>query len=253
MRYELDHVIVHVRDLPKAVNDWRELGLEATDGGVHPRVGTRNAIVRFPDRSFLELMTVADRDKVREHAPAVLAFIELHPDGPMNWALRVDAAAASAAALRGAGFPVGPLREGEGRRDSGRIARWRSFQVEEPAFPFLIQYAGAPTSEPSPTGLPVSGIAAAIVQGISADALGKRLAAAFGTLRDDGRVQLARGEIVVVEEPREHPGIIGAELLVHDPERARRILAAQGVSAIDGWVSDPRLHGIALRLVSEHR
>lgn len=251
MTFSLDHVIVYVRDLAAAREDWRALGLEATDGGMHPKVGTRNAIVRFPDGSFLELMTIEDREKAREQAPAIVAFVELHPDGPMSWALRTDDLAGVAERLRAGGFPVGALREGEGRRDSGKVARWRSFQVEEPAFPFVIHYAGPPTSEPSTAGLPIAGIAAAIVQGVEARSLAERLARAFGTLRDDGRVQLARGEVVTVEEPRQHPGVIGVELLVTDADRATRMLAERKVSVVDGWLGDRRLHGIALRLVSE--
>jgi hypothetical protein len=253
VRYYLDHVIVHVRALAGATADWRALGLEPTDGGQHPRVGTRNAIVRFPDRSFLELLAIEDRERVREAAPATLAFAELHPDGPISWALRVDDLRTSRTELQRAGFRVGEIRMGEGRRDSGKTARWRSFAVEEPAFPFLIEYAEPPTSSPSVDGLPIAGIAAAIVQGVSAGALAARLAAAFGTLREDGRVPLASGEVAVVEVPEEHPGVIGAELLVTDEARAGAILAERRVGVVDGWVRDPRLHGLALRLVAERR
>lgn len=251
MAFFLDHVIVYARDLAAAREDWRALGLEATDGGSHPLTGTRNAIVRFPDRTFLELMTIEDREKAKERAPTIVAFAELHPDGPLHWALRTDDLDAAAESLRAAGFRVGSVRPGEGRRDSGKVARWRSFHIDESAFPFVIEYAGPPTSEPSPTGLPVAGIAAAIVQGVEAHSLAERLARACGSLGEDGRVRLASGEVVVVEEPREHPGVIGAELLVAEPERATRMLAERKVSVVDGWIGDRRLHGIAVRLVSE--
>ncbi len=251
MRFFLDHVIVHVRDLAAAVADWRALGLDATDGGSHPKHGTRNAIVRFPDRSFLELMTIEDRERLKSYAPAMLALMELHPDGAMSYALRVDDVVAARGELEEKSFRVLPLWNGEGRRDSGRVARWRTFHLEEVAFPFVLQYEGAPTSEPSTRGLPIAGLAAAIVQGVSAPALAARLGSAFGEVADDGRVRLDGGEIVVVEEPLEHPGVVGAELLVSDPARASAYLAERGVGAVDGWVRDPRRHGLALRLVTE--
>ncbi len=251
VRFSLDHVIVGVRDLPGAVEDWRAIGLDATDGGSHPSHGTRNAIVRFPDRSFLELMTIDDREKLKGYAPALLAMLELHPDGAINWALRTGDVEAARSALEAKGVRVLPVWQGEGRRDSGKVARWRTFHVQEPAFPFVLQYDGPPTSEPSRGGLPIAGIAAAIVQGVSAPALADRLAAAFGELDHDGRVRFASGEAVVVEEPREHPGVVGVELLVGDAERATAYLRERGVGAADGWVSDRRLHGLRLRLVSE--
>lgn len=249
--FHLDHVIVHVRDLQSAVADWRSLGLEATDGGRHPKMGTRNAIVRFPDRSFLELITIEDREKVREIAPAMLAFVTLHPDGPLNWALRVEDEAAAHEQLLASGFRVGQIMAGEGRRDTGRVARWHSFSMEEAAFPFVVRYEGPPTSEPARTGLPIGGIGAAIVQGVSAGPLAERLATAFGTLREDGRVHLAQGEIAVVEVPEQHPGVIGVELLVTDEAAARKLLTRSGIEVVDGWVRSNRLYGLAVRLVSE--
>jgi hypothetical protein len=249
MSFVLDHVIVHVANLDQATADWRAVGLEATDGGTHPTLGTRNAIVRFRDGSFLELLTIEDREKARELTPATLAFAELHPDGPIHWSIRTRDIDDAAERLRAAGVRAGPVREGRGLRNSGKVARWRMLMIEEPAFPFLVEYAGPPTSEPSPTGLPIAGLAAAIVQGVSASALAERLAV-FGQRRPDGRVQLERGEVVVVEVPDEHPGVIGAELLVADTERASAMLAARGVDVIDGWVRDRRLHGIALRLMA---
>ncbi len=250
VRFFLDHVIVGVRDLPGAVEDWRAIGLDATDGGSHPKHGTRNAIVRFPDRSFLELMTIADREKLKGHAPALLAMLELHPDGAMGWALRTDDVDAARAELEAKRVRVLPMWQGQGRRDSGKVARWRTFQIEEPAFPFVLQYDGPPTSEASTRGLPIAGIAAAIVQGVSAPALAERLAAAFGELDEDGRVRLAQGEVILVEEPREHPGIVGVELLVSDAARATAYLRGRGIGAVDGWARDRRLHGLRLRLVT---
>jgi hypothetical protein len=247
--FALDHVIVHVADLEAAIADWRALGLEPTDGGFHPTIGTRNAIVRFPDRTFLELLTIEDREKVREFAPAMLAFAELHPDGPIYWCVRTDDIVSAADAVRGAGLKAGEIREGRGVRDSGKIARWRTLIIEEPAFPFLIEYAGPPTSEPAPSALPISGLDAVIVQGVSASALTERLAV-FGSRKADHRVQLDRGEVVLVEVADEHPGVIGAELVVADEPRASAMLAERRVDVIDGWVSDRRLHGIALRLLA---
>lgn len=250
-RYFLDHVVVGVHDLEQATADWRALGLIATDGGSHPKQGTRNAIVRFPDRSFLELIGVEDREKVRASSSAFLQLLEHHPDGAISWALRTDDVAEARAKLATKGLRVGVLREGLGQRDSGKIARWRTFQVEEPGFPFVLQYAGAPTADPADDGLPVHGVAVAIIQAISGAALAHRLAEAFDAEIDDGRVRFSGGEALVVDEPREHPGVVGVELLVANEERAAAHLRSLDVPAADGWIRDRRLHGLRVRFVVE--
>jgi hypothetical protein len=250
-RFELDHIVVGVRDLAAATTDWGALGLVVTDGGVHPRAGTRNAIVRFPDRSFLELIAVVDAEAVAKRSPSFLALLEQHPDGPISWAVRTDDLEAARSELAAKGFAVGPLRAGIGERDSGKIARWRTFHIDEPGLPFVLEYDGAPTADPSRDGLPVGGVAAAIVQAISAPALGRRLARAFDGALEDGRVRFEGGEAVLVEEPREHPGVVGAELVLRDERRAAAYLRERDVPAADGWIQDRRLHGLRLRLVVE--
>ena len=250
-RYFLDHVIVGVRDLAAATADWRALGLVATDGGAHPKHGTRNAIVRFPDRSFLELMAIADRDTLRVYSPALLELLEDHPDGAINWALRTDDVVAARERIASKGLRVTELWNGIGQRDSGKVARWRTFQIGEPAFPFVLQYEAPPTSDPARDGLPLGGIAAAIVQSISAEPLRRRLADAFDAVLEDDRVRFQSGEALVVDEPREHPGVVGVELIVDDEPRAARYLHDRDVPAADGWIRDRRLHGLRLRLVVE--
>lgn len=247
--FHLDHIIVGVRDLEAAAADWRALGLVATDGGTHPQGGTRNAIVRFPDRSFLELMTVVDPEAVARRSPSFLALLEQHPDGPISWAVRTDDIAAAHASIAARGFRVGPIRDGVGERDSGRVARWRTFHVDEAGFPFVLAYDGPPTSEPSADGLPVRGLAAAIVQAISAPAFAERFARAFDATLDDGRVVFDGGEAIVAEEPRGHPGVVGAELLLDNERRAATYLRERDVPASDGWLRDRRLHGLRVRLV----
>lgn len=199
MGLHLDHVVVRVRDLDRARAEWSRLGLVATDTGRHPARGTRNAIIRFPDRSFLELITLADREAMARNAPERLAQYEGGPEGAVNWAVRADDLDAEHARLRDLGFPVTAIVDGEGRRDSGKVARWRRFAISEPLFPFVVTYDGPPTSEPSPAGLPASGLARMIVRAPDARRLAGRFREAFGDLA-----------IEVRESPE--PWLVGAAL-----------------------------------------
>lgn len=246
MRFYLDHVIVAVRDIDRATKDWESIGLVATDGGIHPKVGTRNAIVRFPDRSFLELMAIDDRAKLQAKAPALLALLEHHADGPFSWSLRTDDIERARYTLLEAGFPALDVWPGEASRASGKIARWRSLHIREPGFPFLVQYESAPTSEPSTAGLPAVGLGAVLLAG--SPSLLTRLSDAFGAGVRDGRVRFDHGGAGVERPTPDEPAIAGVELLVSDLEQARRKLRPVATRG-NRIEEDDLAHGLLIRVV----
>jgi hypothetical protein len=241
----LDHVIVAVRDLARARTDWEGRGLVATDGGTHPQLGTRNALVRFPDGSFLELMTIDNREKLRSYAPALLEELERSFDGPFSWALRTDDIEIARATLATAGFDVLPIWPGEGKRDSGAIARWRSVHIREPGFPFLVQYETEPTSEPSPRSLPVTGLGAVLLSGPRGPLT--RLGEAFGAPATDTHVEFDRGGATLVASGSGDLAVVGVELLTADLGRAKRMLR-DDVEAVARSELGTGLHGLAVKL-----
>jgi hypothetical protein len=245
--YLLDHVIVAVRDLARARSDWESCGLVATDSGAHPQVGTRNALVRFLDGSFLELMEIEDRQKLSSYAPALLEQLERSFDGPFSWALRTDDIEGARASLAIAGFDVLPIWPGEGQRDSGRVARWRSLHIREPGFPFLVQYDTEPTSRPSPRSLPVRGLGAVLLSG-PARVL-TRLREAFGVGSRDGHVEFYQGGATLLPADSSGVEVVGIELIASDLEGARRMLPESAEAATRSEV-DPRLHGLVVQLRS---
>ena len=52
----VDHLVIAVRDLEKASDDYRDLGFSVVPGGRHPGVGTYNALIAFADTSYFELI-----------------------------------------------------------------------------------------------------------------------------------------------------------------------------------------------------
>jgi len=247
VRFYLDHVIVAVHDLNRAVEDWESIGLVATDGGTHPKVGTRNALVRFPDRSFLELMAIDDREKLQAYAPSLLALLERHADRPFSWSLRTDDIEAARKALAEVGFQVLPIWPGEALRDSGTVARWQTLHIQEAGFPFLVQYETEPSSQPSPHGLPAIGIGAVLLSG--PPRLTARLARAFGARADDGHVLFDGGGAFLQPSGSSEATIAGVEILVSDVDKAERLLGDIDLLA-GGADTDRRLHGLSLRLRS---
>ena len=51
----IDHLVIAVPELDKAVTAYGELGFTVVPGGRHP-IGTHNALVAFEDGAYLELV-----------------------------------------------------------------------------------------------------------------------------------------------------------------------------------------------------
>ncbi|MGN9847307.1 VOC family protein [Nonomuraea sp. H19] len=89
----IDHVLVAVPDLQRATTCLRDLGFVVADGGCHPTLGTRNALVQWAD-AYVELIT--------PHDPAVAAanplgadllrFLEQRAGGLLGFCLRLTEA-----------------------------------------------------------------------------------------------------------------------------------------------------------------
>ena len=52
----IDHLVIAVRNLEAAAEDYRSLGFTVVPGGRHPGVGTYNALIAFADSSYIELI-----------------------------------------------------------------------------------------------------------------------------------------------------------------------------------------------------
>jgi Glyoxalase-like domain len=51
----IDHLVIVVKDLQQAANDYQQLGFTVVPGGKHP-VGSQNVLISFADGSYLELI-----------------------------------------------------------------------------------------------------------------------------------------------------------------------------------------------------
>ncbi len=142
MLTSIDHLVIAVADPDGAAAELEaSLGLRATGGGRHERLGTFNRLVWLGD-SYLELIGVWDRTLAETSwigGPTVRALG--HGGGLVTFALASDALAEDVERLRTAGARLeGPL-SGERLRPDGGLARWQvaapsRLDPEQP--PFLI-------------------------------------------------------------------------------------------------------------------
>ena len=140
----IDHIVIAVTDLDEAAAELEaRLGIAVRGGGRHPRLGTENRLAWLGD-SYLELVTVFDRDLgagswLGRPTSEALA----RGGGLVTWAVASDSILADVAALRGAGSDLADPMPGERVRPDGRVVRWRlslpgRLGPTEP--PFLIEH-----------------------------------------------------------------------------------------------------------------
>ncbi len=130
---QLDHIIVAVRDLDQAMDDYRALGFTVFFGGQHAGGKTHNALVCLADGSYIEIIAPTDPANPPDDSPY------LGPGrGFAGYALLTDDIDAQARTLKAQGFPiVGPLPGGRKRAD-GQLLAWRTLFLRGSLSPFLI-------------------------------------------------------------------------------------------------------------------
>lgn len=137
MSSPLDHVVIAVHNLDAAIQDYRALGFTVVRGGIHASRATQNALITFPDGTYLELLAPTGEPPVS----GVIDFSVLlqQGEGLAGYALRSDDLEADVARLRAQGLAVGEVIPGERRRDDGRVIRWKLALLDGGFSPFLIQ------------------------------------------------------------------------------------------------------------------
>ena len=129
----LDHVVILVDELERAIADYSALGFNVQRGGTHADGFTHNALVGFADGSYLEL----------------IAFIRPKPDhrwggwaarghcGFIDFALLPSSVGEVVARAHTAGLAYqGPIDGGRTRLD-GQVLRWQTGTPPSADLPFL--------------------------------------------------------------------------------------------------------------------
>lgn len=159
-REATDHLLLGVPDLDEGIR-WVEstTGVRAAVGGVHPGMGTRNALASLGGRQYLEIIAPDPAQKTFKFQPDLRTL-----DGPrlVTWAAASDDVEAVARAARAAGFGVFGPRDGSRKRPDGSVLSWRTVAVDvglpsapvQP-IPFFIQWSPESThpASDSPAGL----------------------------------------------------------------------------------------------------
>jgi catechol 2,3-dioxygenase-like lactoylglutathione lyase family enzyme len=133
MTLALDHVVIAVADLGRAIADYRGLGFTVEEGGEHPGRGSRNALVVFADGSYFELITFSRPD------PEFRWCQVLDQAGPglVDFALLPDDIDRNVAAIQSRGLDFeSPVDGGRARPDGLRL-EWKTARSPSSDTPFF--------------------------------------------------------------------------------------------------------------------
>ena len=133
MKFGMDHVVIAVADLARAVEDYRALGFTVSIGGRHPGRTSHNALVVFGDGAYLELIAWQepgpDERWYNVHAR--------HGDGLMDFALVPEDVPRAVEEAMARGLVLdGPIDGGRLRPD-GQQVKWRTGRQATFDLPFL--------------------------------------------------------------------------------------------------------------------
>jgi catechol 2,3-dioxygenase-like lactoylglutathione lyase family enzyme len=128
----IDHVVILVDKLERAIVDYETLGFTVLVGGEHADGSTHNALVSFADGSYLELLAFqaeAPQHRWWRHRAG--------GEGLIDFALLPSDPDADVAAAQTRGLPmIGPLDGGRLRPDGERL-QWKTAIAATDDLPFL--------------------------------------------------------------------------------------------------------------------
>ena len=133
----IDHIVIVVRSLERAIATYRDLGFTVVEGGRHP-YGSYNALIGFADGSYIEVLSFY------EESPAHPWWNLLHERGGglVDFCMATDDIRADLAAFRAQGAAMGDLVEGARSRPDGYQVKWINNKVGgdyQGVIPFIIE------------------------------------------------------------------------------------------------------------------
>ena len=133
MRFRLDHVVIAVHDLARAMEDYRALGFTVQMGGRHPGRTSHNALVVFEDGAYLELIAWPEPGPAERWYNVLTA----HGEGFMDFALIPEDVPRAIDEARSRGLALNGPIEGSRVRPDGRELKWRTGRQATFDLPFL--------------------------------------------------------------------------------------------------------------------
>ena len=146
----LDHLIIAVKDLNEAEQNYKKLfGLNPVWCGEHKELGTANVIFNFKN-TYLELLSANGEGL---GAMLVNSAIEESGDGLIGVVFGVENIKEASKSLIEKGFAITEISDGEGRNNSSNeLRKWKNFflpqELSRGIFSFIIQHTEGSLKKP---------------------------------------------------------------------------------------------------------
>ena len=136
-----DHLQLGCGDLDQGIDFVeRRLGVRAAIGGVHPGRGSRNALLSFGGRQYLEIIAP---DPAQPRSNDVRQLYKIEAPRLIGWAAHIDDMDGLARQLTAAKIAFDPPRPGSRKRPSGEVLRWKLLFLRDDQgglLPFFIEW-----------------------------------------------------------------------------------------------------------------
>jgi hypothetical protein len=130
MLTRIDHVMICVPDLAAGIEQYRKIGFNIHEGGVHTGKGTHNAI-GFNQDDYIELLAIRDESEYQAAARSTGSWAGplkefIAAGGGIRYVIiQSDDLASDVAAMRKRGVEVSDVMEGNRRTPAGLALRWK--------------------------------------------------------------------------------------------------------------------------------
>lgn len=144
----VDHLVYATLDLTRGVDELTHLlGVRATQGGRHPGLGTRNALIALGPDAYIEIVA-PDPGQPSPSTPRWFGIDELVHSRLVTWAAKgTNLEQLRASALQD-GIPLGPVARGGRQRPDGVELSWQvtdpRASVADGIVPFFIDWGRSP-------------------------------------------------------------------------------------------------------------
>jgi hypothetical protein len=152
----IDHLILGIGNLERGVAEFEQLtGVRPVSGGVHPGMGTQNALISLGEGRYLEILAPAAGAPA--DTPTAKELGALQTLTPVGWAVASVDLPGVRARAEAAGLVMTQVTLGSRKQPDGGLLEWSTSSVTAPRhalMPFFIQWkdAARQPSHTSPAG-----------------------------------------------------------------------------------------------------
>lgn len=141
MKLHLDHILLGINDLQRGVKEFEiQTGVKASFAGVHPTVGSHNALTSLGDNVYLEIIAPVDSSKRIQGPFSGLESLETL--SLFGWCVRTNEMEVLEQELDKLGVKHSGIIPGSRIREDGKTLRWKTLFPEATSNvnPFFIEW-----------------------------------------------------------------------------------------------------------------